>query len=606
MISQISIRNFRSISSLDLSANWLTTLVGANDAGKSNVLRALNLFFNEETDPDEDYEFTRDFNKFAAERRQKAPQTEIRVRFLLPESYRRPGLPHEVEWRKVWRREGQVSRMETRTYLGGEDFPPRSKIPALLDRIRYTYIPAIKDRAFFADLQGRLYDVLASVAEGPLKESAGAFQEQLGAQLRALLSALRDAFASEASMRLPENLRDIFESLEISSDGIPLSRRGDGIKIRHIPMILRFIADKQDELLTSGGVRYTHLWGFEEPENNVEMSAAFQMASELVQLVANADHFQLFITTHSPIFYRLDEQHPEAADWVSTHFVSKVDGETRAESRAPDQVDESMGLMPLVAPYLKKAKAEFDSVTAELRRTQEMAAQPRPTVFVEGSTDRQVLEKAWEVFGYPAGAIRFDDGGEDYGSANALVSRGLAWALLAKHQRPDGQVRAVILFDDDAAGRKARTELSDRLVQLNARAGVPSALLLPPPERLVPLRRQGFRPRIDLEAYYSDRTWARAAQDADLEDHNDLTEVLSDTMLRGLAAGGENPFSGLDEADALRVRKGFGRRAKVKVATRIARMTPDAAVLELDALRPLLVTLAQTLRIGFGGDVPEG
>ena len=101
MISQISIRNFRSISSLDLSANWLTTLVGANDAGKSNVLRALNLFFNEKTDPDEDYEFTRDFNKFAAERRQKAPQTEIRIRFLLPESYRRPGLPHEIEWRKV-------------------------------------------------------------------------------------------------------------------------------------------------------------------------------------------------------------------------------------------------------------------------------------------------------------------------------------------------------------------------------------------------------------------------------------------------------------------------------------------------------------------------
>jgi AAA15 family ATPase/GTPase len=55
MISELSIRNFRSIAAADISTNWITTLVGANDAGKSNVLRALNLFFNGETNPSEGF-----------------------------------------------------------------------------------------------------------------------------------------------------------------------------------------------------------------------------------------------------------------------------------------------------------------------------------------------------------------------------------------------------------------------------------------------------------------------------------------------------------------------------------------------------------------------
>ncbi|MFG1247244.1 ATP-dependent nuclease [Xanthobacter flavus] len=366
MISQIMIRNFRSIASADIPGEWITTLVGANDAGKSNVLRALNLFFNGETNPGEPFDFSRDFNQFAEARVRKAPQIEIRIRFRLPESYRRPEQPNEIEWKKVWRRDGEITRMETRSFSDGTPLPVRSKIPALLDRVRFTYVPAIKDRAFFADLQGRLYDVLSSVAEEPLKESAGAFQTQLGRQLADLLTTLQASFGAEATMRLPDNLRDIFESLEINSGDVPLSRRGDGVKIRHIPMILKFIAVKQDELLTRGGVRYTHLWGFEEPENNVEMSSAFKMAEEFVDLISKSEHFQLLITTHSPIFYRLDQHRPEAAEWMVSHFVSKSGNETQIETRAPEEVDESMGLMPIVAPYIAQAKAKFDQLNAQL------------------------------------------------------------------------------------------------------------------------------------------------------------------------------------------------------------------------------------------------
>ena len=149
MITKISIRNFRSIEREEFDCNWITTFVGENDAGKSNVLRALNLFFNGYTDPGVSFNFNRDFNIFATTRRQTARQIEIKVTFYLPQGYHRDGYAHEVEWAKVWRGSGLFLDKGYRRYVDRKDFVSRSKIPTLLDRIRFTYIPAIKDQSFF-------------------------------------------------------------------------------------------------------------------------------------------------------------------------------------------------------------------------------------------------------------------------------------------------------------------------------------------------------------------------------------------------------------------------------------------------------------------------
>lgn len=46
-IETIRIRNFRSLREVLIDAKALTVFVGCNDEGKSNLLRALDLFFNE-------------------------------------------------------------------------------------------------------------------------------------------------------------------------------------------------------------------------------------------------------------------------------------------------------------------------------------------------------------------------------------------------------------------------------------------------------------------------------------------------------------------------------------------------------------------------------
>ena len=596
MISRILIRNFRSIASADVQANWITTLVGANDAGKSNVLRALNLFFNGRTAADEPFDFARDYNQFAPVRKRKAPQIEVAILFDLPDGYHREDLPTQVEWRKVWRRDGEVRDLEQRRFVGGVEFPPRSKIPALLDRIQFTYVPAIKDKAFFADLQGRLYDVLASVAEQPLKDSAGAFQAQLGEQLQELLDTLRGTFGAEATMRLPENLREIFENLEINSGEVPLSRRGDGIKIRHIPMMLRFIAEKRDNLLDRGGVRYTHLWGFEEPENNVEMSAAFKMGDGFVDLIKDSDRFQLFVTTHSPIFYRLDRERPEAEEWITSHFVSKEGHETRIETRAPNEVDESMGLMPIVAPYVAQAKERYDRIEAQLRVARDIAAQRRPTVFVEGESDRLIVERAWALFaGIPQERVNFCAGDGAYGGASALGSRALAWMLTLRHRAPADRVRAAALFDSDASGSAERKALGDETTRLGLRGLGLRLVSLPTPPRLRPLSIAGFNVPVDLEALYTDAMWDRAEQRGWLEDRGNLSQLLSQRMINEMAAGAPNPFIALVSEDARRLQRKFDDRGKRAVSRMLANMRQDLAEVELAAFRPVVEELATHL-----------
>ena len=583
MITSISIRNFRSIEREEFHCNWITTFVGENDAGKSNILRALNLFFNGYTDPGVPFNFNRDFNSFARTRRQTARQIEIKVKFLLPSGYQRDNYTPEVEWAKVWRESGLFLDKGYRRYVNRKDFPSRSKIPTLLDRIRFTYIPAIKDQSFFFDLQGQLYDVLASVAAGPLRESAANFEEQIQRQLEDLLSSINGVFDADSTLRLPDDLRTIFERLEISRDGIPLSRRGDGIKIRHIPMILKFIAEKHDNVLNRGGVRYTHIWGFEEPENNVEMSACFEMAKQFLEIIENSDRYQLFLTTHSPIIYTIED--PGDADpnddaWVHRYFVKKETNTSRIIHRAIGDIDKSMGLMPLVAPYISQAKSEQDRLHEELKAARAVAEKKLPTLFLEGKTDRIVFGRAIEIFAPDSvNAIYIRSGGNDeYGSANALASRSLAWLLEMRHRSADERVRALALFDGDDEGKNANKKLRQDIAKLNINKGpLFKSLVMGSSERVRELRTKRFVFFDDLESYFDDLIWEIAEEKNWLEGIDDPIAGLSGSMVRNLVETGADPRKDLSDSDCRRLTKRFSRDGKVKAAKHVAKLSHESA-----------------------------
>lgn len=594
MIASILVRNFRSIDRQDVACNWITTFVGENDAGKSNILRALNLFFNDQTDPDTPFNFEQDFNKFASVGKQKARQIEIKIRFFLPSGYQRKDYPEEIEWVKIWRESGLMVDRGYRRYVNGADFPNRSKIPALLDRIRFTYVPAIKDQRFFLDLQGQLYDVLASVAAAPLKESAANFEQQLQNQLQELLTSINFAFDEDSTLRLPEDLRSIFERLEISTNGIPLSRRGDGIKIRHIPMILNFIAEKHDNILNRGGVRYTHIWGFEEPENSVEMSACFEMAKQFVDIIAKGDRHQLFLTTHSPIIYAMEdpgEVDPTDEAWLYRYFVEKKEDFSAITRRALSEVHESMGLMPLIAPHIEQAKKEQDRLRQALQAAKTIADKRMPTIFLEGETDKIVIKKAIHVFAPDLeDKLYLQAGGDnEYGSANALAGRSLAWALEMRHRKVEARVKALAVFDGDAEGRKANRQLKENLKKLGIQRGPEfKTKVLDTPPNVRKLKQAKFVLPIDLEAYLDDTVWEVAETKGWLEDVEDPRAGLSDKMVKSFFETLVDPREALDLVDRRRLKKRFTVQGKRRVAKYVACLSEEKVSVALGQFEALV------------------
>lgn len=99
-IRSISIKYFRSITSMTMTVERLNVFVGLNDVGKSNVLKALNLFFNGETDYNEKFSFEKDFSKLFPLNSKKAREIIIKITFMVPSGYKGCG---EYIWEKRWR-----------------------------------------------------------------------------------------------------------------------------------------------------------------------------------------------------------------------------------------------------------------------------------------------------------------------------------------------------------------------------------------------------------------------------------------------------------------------------------------------------------------------
>lgn len=98
-IERVKIRNFRSIVDAEIDLADMTIFLGANDAGKSNFLRALNLFFNGMPDGSGPFTFAEDFSYGATVGKGKAREVWVELHMRPPTDYKSLGL---VRWKKRW------------------------------------------------------------------------------------------------------------------------------------------------------------------------------------------------------------------------------------------------------------------------------------------------------------------------------------------------------------------------------------------------------------------------------------------------------------------------------------------------------------------------
>lgn len=455
LIKKIEINYLRSLYRAKLdNVGDLNVVFGRNDSGKSNVLRALNLFFNDEIEPDQWFDFDLDMSDLRKQEAREAKGRQflwIKITFTVPSNYR-GALGNEIAIKRQWNRDSEVN---TWFFPTPATAGQQARATRFLNDIGFTYIPAIKDLEVYADLIERVYES-ASEAE-TLQSATTEYISAIGAHTETLSSQLSLLFDAETVLAPPTEMSRLFRSMDFAHGDEKhslLRQKGDGIKARHLPELVRFINEHERR-------KRLHLWGFEEPENSLDLASAEAEASRFANFSSRSDT-QVFVTSHSPAFY-LAESDEDAR--VSRYFVTKQESSSDGLSprepvvkisdlRDAEDKMQRAGLMQL--PYvikqlseqrelLKAAETEVGRLRVELARLQ------KPTVFVEGKHDQPVFEKAVCRAGYEEEVEVRQLRGTPH------TPRAFLGSMLG-YEEWNANCPTIILLDNDRSGRRVYRE----------------------------------------------------------------------------------------------------------------------------------------------------
>jgi AAA ATPase domain len=511
LIEKIRIQNFRSLQDLTLDLLPLNVFVGKNDQGKSNVLRALNRFFNVDYAQGYASAWDEDFSMLPKVGKRKARQIEITLWIRPPETFRSDKL---VVWRKAWRRD-EKQAIEDWHNEDRSAFGPRSKISAFLRSIRFDYVPAIRGTDYFGRLLSDVHDMLERTVEEQIRKGSSDFTGIINANVKELTKEIRARLDLETEIQLPQNLRELFARLDFRSKTpigtMSLQQRGDGLKAQHIPLILKWLAHQSNKLSAPGKPKTVTVWGYEEPENSLELTRCLRLAE---QFLDSSAEIQTFITTHSPAFYAIETN--EASQKMRLFGVSKApDGLSRIGVVKSDQIeilDNDLGLAPLLAPRVRELQQELERVSA---RIQQLPDHSKPTIFCEGPSDRDILSEAFALFHSDVAhkiAIRCSD--HNGGGHGWVTDNLIAWA----YSRP--KAIAVGVYDGDLAGREAHKKCGEQLK--NERAEKAKRIILKRPDHLKKAFEFGFKVPIAIEELFPEECWDAAEKTNWLEDRPGL------------------------------------------------------------------------------------
>lgn len=402
IINKIVISGFRSIDNETISASDINIFSGTNDSGKSNILRALNLFFNSQSDFQKSLKFYDDYNKVSFARATMSAkmkqQIKIRVYFNIPHSYKSLVSEKEVFLERSFDRYGN----RTEKYSNDDK---RAQITRLINTINYIYIPALKGESVLEYL-------LALIGEYQLidQENIETLNQQINKKTEDLSELLRiskipigttfglPVFLSDFWQRLAvetefDNFEYISAEIKSTSDSqkklnpaqfkIPLLLRGDGIKSKYIPPLLLWLNEKNKSKI--------YIWGIDEPENSLE----FGLSSELADLYFNVYGLktQIFLTSHSLAFINPSEN--VRCSPVLYRCLKNTYGTTIVKSfndlfAKQDQYDfyDEMGALEVqkeVIETYRKIRNQRDGLS------QKMKEYEKPLVLTEGKSDSRIL-----------------------------------------------------------------------------------------------------------------------------------------------------------------------------------------------------------------------
>jgi putative ATP-dependent endonuclease of OLD family len=460
-ISHITISDFRSVFpddrgqplSLDL-AEGMNALVGRNNCGKSNVLRAISLALDPKAtlDPAVDLPVNREFAtptveltfelddgedeqeirelaarwRAAAGARPESDPNQIRVAVtyrvqadggyvrevdVLPEA--RPGVAVEEHGAVVQRLFGGIRVVSIASGQGLDTFLEgnfRAVLHTVLsDRLRDEVAEASQSRLdYIAGLEQRILEPLRSLLGERLKHL---FREIGGLALRPDVPDLEQTLA-----RVAVSVTDAVET--------PLESKGTGVRGGLLVALLNYLADN-----TSQGLVFL----IEEPEAFLHPAAQEDLRDTLEEIAARPD-ITTIVSSHSPF---IASRRPEGR---VVALAKDIQGRTRIEATAQGDSDHAHLIGDLIRP------ATFEDL---LKAAMEVSPGARAVLIVEGQGDAFCLQLAAARAGRPELVADLDI--RPATGASRLVLQ----AVVAREAMSGNDIPVAVLLDNDQPGRDA-------------------------------------------------------------------------------------------------------------------------------------------------------
>lgn len=459
LLTRARIENFRSIDSAELAAGDLTALLGANGSGKSNILRALNLFFNGEPDPGLAPDIGRDYHR--PWRKTPNKTIEVAIDFTLPEVFsihsaiREPFKKLGIETgaalsiRKQWTRdpvrEDMVEESISFRRAGDDEFRSldvdESRLAArFLKLIHFRYIPNHLHpsellKAESAALQEALIVALKrkrSTKDAP-KVDADAFLEAMARSARDLVSPVNEVLAAAPghvqgiALETPDDWAEVVWSLALRMEAsdtrdLPAELHGSGSQTFLAYVLIAYLDTRFAQRF---GWHQATIWAIEEPESFLHADLEKELTNFLNQQ-CREDRFQGFLTTHEPLF---------AATAEKRYEVRLVDGKTVIDPLTISELADrtvAAGITQFVHPL---------NLTTI-----------KPTLLVEGPFDVFYIERAYVSAGRtnPWDVRSLDDIEPGLGGGKEKIRKYLAGNRGPLRARPSASP-VVVLLDPDAS-----------------------------------------------------------------------------------------------------------------------------------------------------------
>jgi hypothetical protein len=535
LITRIIIEGFRSIRQavIEPLADF-TSFAGLNNSGKSNVLRALNAFFNDETDPGQFVDVDLDYYRPDL-RKKRRKRIRVGLTFNLPEQFRfRKGLEgvqqlfggQTFSITKEWVR-GPI--LPTYSINGSAiDLENRQKLDQFLQLIKYRYIPnRVLPTELIRNEHQSLRDVLVRRLAQRTKDDTRAFtaiRDTSARMIESLTKRFQEACPGEGTVSLatPTSWHDVAFAFgyRLARGGVEIEDAAQGSGIQSLLMLeTLYLIDR--DYFQQFGWRQAAIWGIEEPESSLHSSLEARVAAYLASVATDRQsRLQVLCTTHSDLVIQYSGL---------SVVVEHDDRESKFESlddprKALDRLS-AAGVSRWVHPVL------FWPLD--------------PIMLVEGRFDREFLEKAFEHI-RPKRPVRVADlAALDPSSGDGGVDRTRQYirenAAAIRSRRADAPI--IVVLDWDA---------SSKADQFGKLVNAPSVykVLAWPIEALNPRAGKSFR---GVERAHSDRVFDEAirrgapigrkgtnGQPGDYivqtSDYPNVKQILAQIVREGLAA----------------------------------------------------------------------